>query len=251
MAAGLRAYRQVLADPEARAFTLAGLIARLPISMTGIGIVLLVSLTTGSFGRAGLVTAAGTLTGALVAPLWGRAIDRVGQAQVLIAAVIINTVSLALLDHLGAARLAAAGEPARRGGGRVGFSSAGAAVRARWSYRLAGSPLLNTAFAFEAMLDEVVFIVGPVLVTFLATSLASRARHRDQRRHRTGRRRGPGRTAGHRSRRSTPSTRQRGGSQRAAGAHPAPRRHRLRRTGHGVRRHGGRRRRVRQEPRAC
>ena len=60
MAAGLRAYQLVLADPKARAFTLAGLIARLPISMTGIGIVLLVSLTTGSFGRAGLITAAGT-----------------------------------------------------------------------------------------------------------------------------------------------------------------------------------------------
>ena len=46
MAAGLRAYQQVLADPSARGFTIAGLIARLPLSMTGIGIVLLVSLTT-------------------------------------------------------------------------------------------------------------------------------------------------------------------------------------------------------------
>ena len=82
MAAGLRAYQQVLADSEARRFTLAGLIARLPISMTGIGIVLLVSLSTGSFGRAGLITAAGTITGALVAPFWGRAIDRIGQAKV-------------------------------------------------------------------------------------------------------------------------------------------------------------------------
>jgi predicted MFS family arabinose efflux permease len=31
--------------------------------------------------------------------------------------------------------------------------------------------LLHTAFAIEAMLDEVVFIIGPVLVTFLATAL--------------------------------------------------------------------------------
>jgi predicted MFS family arabinose efflux permease len=44
-------------------------------------------------------------------------------------------------------------------------------VRARWSSRLAGSPLLSTAFAIEAMLDEVVFVVGPVLVTALATNL--------------------------------------------------------------------------------
>ena len=121
MAAGLRAYRQVLADPRARGFAFAGLMARLPLSMTGIGIVLLVSLTTGSFGRAGLITAAGTITGALVAPLWGRAIDRVGQARVLITAVIINTVSLAIVDHLRTGRLAVAGEPARLGGGRGGF----------------------------------------------------------------------------------------------------------------------------------
>ena len=53
----------------------------------------------------------------------------------------------------------------------LGFSSAGAAVRARWSHRLRGQPLLNTAFAWEAVLDEVVFIVGPVLATFLATSV--------------------------------------------------------------------------------
>ncbi len=171
MAAGLRAYQQVLADPRARGFSFAGLVARLPLSMTGIGIVLLVSLTTGSFGRAGLITAVGTLTGALAAPVWGRAIDRIGQARVLITAVIINTVSLSILIisvqlgwPLAVSMLASIGVGA-------GFSSAGAAVRARWSHRLRGQPLLHTAFAFEAMLDEVVFIIGPVLVTFLATSV--------------------------------------------------------------------------------
>ena len=53
----------------------------------------------------------------------------------------------------------------------LGFSSAGSAVRARWTHRLQDTPLLNTAFALEAVLDEAVFIVGPVLVTFLATSV--------------------------------------------------------------------------------
>ena len=51
------------------------------VSMTGIGIVLLVSLTTGSFGQAGLLIGAMTVAGAAVAPLWGRATDRVGQAR--------------------------------------------------------------------------------------------------------------------------------------------------------------------------
>jgi MFS family permease len=139
--------------------------------MTGIGIVLLISLTTGSFGQAGLLIAVVTLTAAVVAPLWGRAIDRVGQARVLLLAALINNVSLAVLIvavelawPLAVSVVAAAGVGA-------GFTLAGSAVRARWTLRLNGTPLLNTAFALEAMLDEVVFIVGPILATFLATAL--------------------------------------------------------------------------------
>jgi MFS family permease len=166
----LRKYRQILSDRRARAFSLAGFVARLPLSMTGIGIVLLVSLTTGSFGLAGLLTAVATVTGAVVAAPWGRAIDRIGQARVLLLTVLINNISLAVL--IAAVELAwplAVSVAAAIGVG-VGFSLAGSAVRARWSLRLNGSPLLNTAFAVEAMLDEVVFIIGPILVTFLATA---------------------------------------------------------------------------------
>jgi predicted MFS family arabinose efflux permease len=169
--AGLGAYRQILADPRARAFSAAGLIARLPLSMSGLGIVLLVSLTSGSFGRAGLVAAVGTLTAAAVAPLWGQLIDRVGQARVLVVAAMINSASLALLVisvQYGWPLLVTL---AASFGFGVGFSSAGSCVRARWSMRLKDSPLLQTAFALEAVLDEVVFIVGPVLVTFLATAI--------------------------------------------------------------------------------
>jgi MFS family permease len=166
----IRPYQEVLSDRRAVAFSLAGFVARLPLSMTGIGIVLLVSLTTGSFGLAGLLTAAGTVTGAVVAPLWGRAIDRVGQARVLLGAAVINVLSVALLvTTIELAWPLALSVVAAIGAG-VGFSMAGSAVRARWTLRLNGSPLLNTAFALEAMLDEVVFIIGPVLVTFLATA---------------------------------------------------------------------------------
>ena len=167
----LHAYRQVLSDRRAVAFSLAGFVARLPLSMTGIGIVLLVSLTTGSFGQAGLLTAAATLTGAFVAPVWGRATDRVGQARVLLITVLINVVSVALLVTAIESSWPIAVSVAAAVGVGIGFSLAGSAVRARWTLRLNGSPLLDTAFALEAMLDEVVFIIGPVLVTFLATAL--------------------------------------------------------------------------------
>lgn len=171
IAAGLQTYRKVLSDRRAVAFSVAGFVARLPLSMTGLGIVLLVSLTTGSYGLAGLLTAAVTVTAAVVAPLWGRATDRVGQARVLLLTVVINVVSVATL--VSAIEL---GWPlpvsfAAAIGIGVGFSLAGSAVRARWTRQLDGSPLLHTAFAIEAMLDEVVFIIGPVVVTFLATAL--------------------------------------------------------------------------------
>jgi MFS family permease len=170
VAAGLRRYRQILSDRRARAFSLAGFVARLPLSMTGIGIVLLVSLTTGSFGQAGLLTAIVTLTAAVVAPLWGRVIDRVGQARVLLLAALINNLSLAVLIIAIELAWPLAVSLAAAVGIGAGFTLAGSAVRTRWTLRLNDSPLLNTAFALEAMLDEVVFIVGPILATFLSTA---------------------------------------------------------------------------------
>jgi predicted MFS family arabinose efflux permease len=47
----------------------------------------------------------------------------------------------------------------------------GSAVRSRWTYLAPDKHRLQTAFAFEAVLDEVVFVVGPTLVTVLATAV--------------------------------------------------------------------------------
>jgi predicted MFS family arabinose efflux permease len=53
------------------------------------------------------------------------------------------------------------------------IGSLGALVRARWSHLLAGHErgpaLLHTAYSLESVMDEVVFISGPLLVTLLAT----------------------------------------------------------------------------------
>ncbi len=43
-------------------------------------------------------------------------------------------------------------------------------LRARWTYLLRGSARLPTALAFESVMDEFTFIIGPVLVTFLSTT---------------------------------------------------------------------------------
>jgi MFS family permease len=164
-------YASVLADPQARAFTLAGLLARLPLSMTGLGIVLLVSLTTGSFGAAGLVTALATLSAALVLPWWGRRVDLVGQARVLITAALIAAAGLTAVTVTVLAGLPLWTTCVAAMITGLGATSSGACVRARWTYRLKDPAMLNTAYSLEAVFDEVVFIVGPVLVTFLATTI--------------------------------------------------------------------------------
>jgi MFS family permease len=168
-------YRDVLRVPGAPAFVVAGLVARLPISMQSLGIVLLVEATTGSYALAGAVSATFALVQALVAPVLGRLVDRHGQARVLVPALVLyaaglgGLVALALADAPAWTLFPAA---AAYGGS---YPQPGSLVRARWAYALGGTPLLPTAFSLESVLDEVVFVVGPVLVTLLATEVAPAA----------------------------------------------------------------------------
>ncbi len=73
-------YRRVLALPGALAFSMSGLVARLPISMVSLGIVLLVSTRTGSYSLAGAVSASYLIASALFAVAPGPA-DRPARAE--------------------------------------------------------------------------------------------------------------------------------------------------------------------------
>ena len=53
----------------------------------------------------------------------------------------------------------------------VGLPQIGSSVRSRWSHLVEDKGDLLTAFAFESVVDEMVFIVGPALVTTLATTV--------------------------------------------------------------------------------
>lgn len=169
----LRPYRDVLSVRGAPGFTAAGALARLPISMLGIGVVLLVKAATGSYGTAGAVAGAFGLTSAFASPLIGRAVDRFGQARVLIPAVSGHLLGLAALLVLAGldAPVWCLFVAAMVAGASIG--SLGSLVRARWSYVLGGhareTALLHTAYSLESVIDEVVFVSGPLLITTLAT----------------------------------------------------------------------------------
>jgi hypothetical protein len=167
----LSTYRRVLGLPGALVFSLSGLVARLPISMVSLGIVLLVSTRTGSYSLAGTVSASYLIANALFAVLQARLIDRLGQSRVLPVAVGVFAAGLVAMmwaveadvpppwPHLCAALSGAA------------MPQIGSCVRARWSLLVPDKQELHTAFAFEAVMDETVFILGPALVTVLATAV--------------------------------------------------------------------------------
>lgn len=167
----LTTYRRVLGLPGALAFSLSGLVARLPISMVGLGIVLLVSTRTGSYSLAGAISASFVLANAVFAIVQGRLADRVGQSRLL--PVGVGVFALSLVGLMAAVELSWGGLAAGAFAALAGAAQpqVGSMVRARWSHVVPERSMLQTAFAFEAVVDEAVFMVGPTVVTLLATAV--------------------------------------------------------------------------------
>lgn len=171
----LSSYVRVLGTPRARAFVVAGFVGRLPLAMVGVGTLLLVSASTGSYGLAGAVSATVALAGAVVGPQVGRLVDRVGQRRVLLPTLalhVASVLSLVIVADVGGPSSVLLATAFAMGGT---LPSLGSLVRARWTTVLPDPALLHTAHALESVLDDVVFAVGPVLVTVLATVLAPEA----------------------------------------------------------------------------
>jgi MFS family permease len=164
-------FLEVLARPGAWRFSVAGLIGRMPMSMFGLGTVLLIASVTGSYGLAGIVAAAGSVGYAVCSPQAARLADRFGQRRVLVP--LTAFFAACTLALIGCAELRAPLWALLITGGLAGASmpSLGSMVRARWSALLGDSPLLHTAFSLESVADETIFVIGPAVVTLLATEV--------------------------------------------------------------------------------
>jgi MFS family permease len=164
-------YLRALASPGALRFSAAGFLGRWQISMFGLGTMLLISSLSGRYGLAGAVVAAGAAGYALVSPLVAQLADRAGQRAVLRPLMLVFSAATGALIVGAEAR--APGWVLLTASGLAGAATPqlGSMVRARWSELLGGSPLLHAAFSLESVADEVIFVVGPVLVTLLATTV--------------------------------------------------------------------------------
>jgi MFS transporter len=164
-------FLEILSRPGALKFSAAGVLGRMPISMFGLGTLLLIASVTGRYGLAGLVAAAGSVGYAVCAPQAARLADRFGQGRVLRPQALCYTAASAAL--VSCAELRAPDWALVLTGGLAGVSmpSLGSMVRARWGVLLGDSPLLHSAFSLESVLDELLFVIGPALVTVLATQV--------------------------------------------------------------------------------
>lgn len=165
-------YGSLLRLTGSRGLVVAGLIGRFPLSMLGIGVVLLIRAQTGSYGLAGTVSGTLAVATALAGPLTGALADHWGQRRLLPPLLGVFTLATAAL-------LLAASRtqwpiwilfPAAIVAGAA-VPQIGAMTRRRWKDMVGAHIGYNSALSLESVLDAGVFVVGPVLAAFLATSV--------------------------------------------------------------------------------
>ena len=177
----LKPYATLLRTPGALKFSTAGFIGRMPIAMDSLAIIFIVVAATDSYALAGALTAVGSIVVGAAEVFWSRQADRRGQSKILFLAVPIRVISFLIFVVL-----VSKDAPIWTWFASLIFAestaiSAGGMVRRRWLHILKNDPensdghLVNTAYSWEAMVDEFVFILGPVVATTCAVKIAPSA----------------------------------------------------------------------------
>lgn len=169
---GLARYGALFRVPHVRRLVLSGMLARLPMGMIGFALLLLVRENGGSYAAAGAVSGSYFVATAIGAPIAGRRVDRRGQARILFTrgmifpALLACVCALALFD----APMALVGAAAAAAGALM--PPIGASLRSLWPRMFADAELRAAAYALEASLQEITFIVGPLLVALLTAAVS-------------------------------------------------------------------------------
>ncbi|MFG3249143.1 MFS transporter [Streptomyces sp. NPDC048187] len=139
------------------------LVGRLPNATAAIAIVLFVRAEGGSYSLAGVLAAVYGVANAVGQPVLGRLVDLYGQPRVQLPAAVLSAVAMAVFAFAGTGTavlaclsVGAAGlfTPPLEGG-----------LRALWPSVLGKEDQVHTAYAMDAVAQEVMFTVGPLLVT--------------------------------------------------------------------------------------
>jgi len=160
-APGTAAYRRVLGAPGVLTLAISSVLARLPVGMAALGLVLYVRHETGSFAAAGAAAAGFTVGIGLTAPLLGRFVDSHGRVTLVPAAIVsaIGLTGVVALGSAGAATWLLVASSCLAG---IGTPPIGGVFRHRLP-ELIDATDLPTAFAVDSILIEAFFITGPLL----------------------------------------------------------------------------------------
>jgi MFS family permease len=171
----MRRYAELLRVPHVAPLVATTLLARLPIGINALAIVLFLRRETGSFAIAGAV-AGGLAAGAGAgAPILGRLVDRLG-ARVLVPVAVIHAASLGVLvlgGKTGAATAALIAVGLVSGATLPPTSSV---QRTLWPTLLGDRvELRQAAFALDSVGIELLFITGPLLTGVIAAAASPEA----------------------------------------------------------------------------
>ncbi|MER7110409.1 MFS transporter [Streptomyces sp. NPDC000229] len=167
MAAASGGYADILKAPHAARLLIGTLVGRLPNGTGPIALMLFTRAEGGSYSLAGGLAAVYGIGNAIGQPLLGRAVDLYGQPRVQLPAALVSALGMALLVLTGIdplpltyAAVAVAGlfTPPLEGG-----------LRALWPSVLGREDRVHRAYAMDAVAQEVMFTVGPLMVTLLVS----------------------------------------------------------------------------------
>jgi len=171
----MSAYARILRAPRMAPMLGATLLARLPIGINSLAIVLFLRAQTGSYAAAGAAAGALALGSGLGAPVGARLIDAWGP-RVLVALGTGHAAGLGALVALGSAGAPAPALVAASGLAGLAFPPTSSVQRALYPRLLGGDKaLVQGAFALDSVLTETLFIAGPLLTALLVALAAPAA----------------------------------------------------------------------------
>jgi len=160
-------YSRLLALPDVPQAFISSLVGRIPIGIAGLAILLLVQSTKGSYAQAGMIGATYVVGLATAAPLLGRMIDRLGPRRVLGSCAVLYPAALLALVVALQARAPASASMLFAALAGASFPPVTACQRAWLRQKLGDDALLTAALSLDALMVELVFIGGPLLVAML------------------------------------------------------------------------------------
>ncbi len=166
--------KTLTSTPGALRLLTLSLLARLPLVMLGIGLLIHTARLTGSFASAGIVTGAHALAVGIGGPLLGRIVDRRGQTLVLVAGASVSALLLCVLACL------PAGTPlplliALAAGVGLALPPVGACLRSLLPSLLPDPSAARSVYAAEASAVEFTWILGPPIALGLGALLSTGA----------------------------------------------------------------------------